>query len=136
MNKIAVKVVDNKVNSKMINKIKVQSMIKINHNEINNKMIQMLNLMIKMTNNKIVDKMLKNNNHLVKNVLINNVPPKKFIKNLDLKYKMLNIDSYVNHAIKIIVIIISVNFVNKSIQIPVILKMMINGLDVINVIDG
>jgi hypothetical protein len=40
---------------------------------------------------------------------------------------MLNIDSYVNHAIKTIVIIIFVNFVNKSIQILATLKMMING---------
>lgn len=49
---------------------------------------------------------------------------------------MLNIDFYVNHAIKIIVIIIFVNFVNKYIQIQVIHKMMTNGLVVINVIDG
>jgi hypothetical protein len=56
-------------------------MIKINHKEINNRMILMLNLMIKMTNNKIVDKISKNNNHQAKNVLINNVARKKYIKN-------------------------------------------------------
>ena len=92
--------------------------------------------MIKMTNNKIVDKILKNNSPQAKNALINGAALKKYIKNLDLKFKMLNIDSCADHAIKIIAIIISVNFVNKSIKIRAILNKTINGLDVIVAPDG
>ncbi len=77
-----------------------------------------------------------NNNHLVKNVLIDYVIQKKYIKNFVQKYNMLNIDFYVNNVIKIIVIIIFVNYVNKFIRILEMHKMMINGLDVINVIVG
>lgn len=49
---------------------------------------------------------------------------------------MRNTDFFVDNAIKTIVIMISVNFVNKSILIPEIQKMTINGSDVINATDG
>ena len=77
-----------------------------------------------------------NNNHLVKNVLIDYVIQKKYIKNFVQKYNMQNIDFYVNNVIKIIVIIIFVNYVNKFIRILEMHKMMINGSVVINVIVG
>ena len=77
-----------------------------------------------------------NNNHLVKNVLIDYVIQKKYIKNFVQKYNMQNIDFYVNNVIKIIVIIIFVNFVNKSTQPQETHKTMNYGSDVINAIDG
>lgn len=49
---------------------------------------------------------------------------------------MQNIDFFVDNAMKIIAIMIFVNFANKSIQILEILKMMINGLVAMNATDG
>lgn len=86
----------------------------------------------------------ENNNHLqvlstiikAKNVLTSCVPPKKYIKSYDLKYRMPNIDFCANNATKIIAIIHSVSFANRFTQIQGGQKMMINGSDVMNVIDG
>lgn len=49
---------------------------------------------------------------------------------------MLNIGSYVNHVMKIIVTMIFANFANKFTPIIPIIKRMIYGLAVINVIVG
>lgn len=80
-------------------------------------------------NKKVVKVINKENNNyqLVVNVLINYVLQKKSIKKLDQEYNKINIDSFVKIVIKIIIIIYIVNFVNKSIQIIVKIKMMING---------
>ena len=93
---------------------------------------------------KIVEMIQKNKNLLLvkkkiiqaKNASINYALPRKYTKNFDQKFKMQSIDFYASNAIKITVITLSVNFVNKSIQTLDGLRMMINGLDVINVTDG
>ena len=73
---------------------------------------------------------------VVKNALISFVIPKKFTKKYVQKLKLNDIDSSVRVATKIMQQTHSVNFVNKFMKMNRIKKMIQNGLDVINVIDG
>jgi amino acid transporter len=69
---------------------------------------------------------------VVKNVLISYVVLKKYIKKLDLVFRLKDIDFYVKIAMIIMLIILSVNSASKSIPIIKINKMILNGLVVIN----
>lgn len=78
----------------------------------------------------------KSNNHQEKSVSTNSVDLKKYTKSYVPKSSMPNTASCVNHAMKVMSIMTFVNFVNRSTLVQEIQKMMINGLDVISVIDG
>ncbi len=80
----------------------------------------------------------KGNNsfQLAENVSISYARPRKSIRKYVQELKRISIGSFVKIAIRTIIIIFTVNFVSKSILITVKIKMMINGLDVIIVIDG
>jgi hypothetical protein len=73
---------------------------------------------------------------VVKNVLINYVIQKKYIKKLDLEFKLRDIDSYAKIAMIIMLITPSASSANKYILIIKIRKMILNGLDVISAKDG
>ena len=75
-------------------------------------------------------------NPQARSVLISCVTPKKYTRNWDLKYSMLNIASCVDRATRTIAIMISANSANRSTRVQVMPTMTISGLGVTNVIDG
>jgi len=118
-------------------KIKAIMLIKINHKlMMKMKISPMLRAMIKIKIKIVVEMIWKKKNHLGKNASINCVILRKFIKNFDRRFNMQNIDFCVVHATKTISITIFANFASKYIRALVMPMMTINGLDVINAIDG
>lgn len=127
--------VHNKI--RKVKKHKISRKAKKNNNNkgviVNNK-----NKEVVMTkrNKEAANKKEEDKNPQVKDVSINYVNPKKFTRNSDPKFNMQNTVSCADLAMKVMLTMIFVSSVNKFTQVQETQRMTINGLGVMNAIDG